>query len=177
MSLQNVFLYERAISFLPSMEKKNTKLEKKPREMDYPTVCQILYDLKKQQNLELSLGYSFFSININDIVCIDSHYFLLNPDCIKSYNKKTREMLFQSPFETNMFSSPEMNAITSLPATLSITTYDYSLAALAFFLLFDQEYRENIDHSKKCLESIRGTKLYYFFLRIFDPNHPTFLFL
>jgi hypothetical protein len=180
--LQNVFFYERAISFLQvedveKITKNNSNL--------YQDVCRILYDLKKQQDYLLSLGYSFYMISIDDVVCINSYYVFLNTDYIKPYNKKTREMLFQTPFDKKetksnkykLFSSPEMNAITRLPANLSITSYDFSLAELVFFLLFDKEYRENVEESIVCLQTIRGTKLYYFFLRIFDTQHPTFLYI
>ena len=159
-----------SLSFLPfsfcSLREKqiNQGINKK-----YETSVQLLYDLKQQNDALIEQGYSFYSMSLDSIYCIDSIFVCLDPRWIKPFNPKTKVFSFASPFERNMFCSPEMNAITQLPCSLSISCFEYTLASLAFFLLFDSPL------SIVSLHSIAGTKLYWFFQRMLKQN--TFLFI
>jgi hypothetical protein len=81
-------------------------------------------------------------------------------------------IMFTSPFERNKFSSPEIMNIDKIPSSISVKTFYYSLASLAFFCFFRKHYTySNTDlEMYSCFQSILYTKLYWFFKRALETD-------
>jgi len=145
-------------------------LETGSSRMSYNTVGRVIGCLAKQQELlEKTSGLSFFSLSFEDILVVDEwNFFCANPSlCLPISSKKM--IVFNAPFERNKFSSPELIDIGKLPSSVSIKTFYYSLASLAFFCFFRKHYScsssSNDLEIYSCLQSILGTKLHWFFKR------------
>jgi hypothetical protein len=147
-------------------------LERGSSRMSYNTVCRLIWCLVKQQELLEKAGLAFFSLAFEDILVVDEwNFFCANPSiCLPISSKRT--IVFNSPFERNKFSSPELMNIDKIPASVSVKTFYYSLASLAFFCFFRKHYTySNSDlEMYSCFQSILYTKLHWFFKRALETD-------
>jgi hypothetical protein len=147
-------------------------LERGSSRMSYNTVCRLIWCLVRQQELLEKAGLVFFSLAFEDILVVDEwNFFCANPSiCLPISSKRT--IVFNSPFERNKFSSPELMNIDKIPASVSVKTFYYSLASLAFFCFFRKHYTySNSDlEMYSCFQSILYTKLHWFFKRALETD-------
>jgi hypothetical protein len=147
-------------------------LERGSSRMSYNTVCRLIWCLVRQQELLEKAGLAFFSLAFEDILVVDEwNFFCANPSiCLPISSKGT--IVFNSPFERNKFSSPELMNIDKIPASVSVKTFYYSLASLAFFCFFRKHYTySNSDlEMYSCFQSILYTKLHWFFKRALETD-------
>jgi hypothetical protein len=111
---------------------------------------QIYYFEKKQ------ITYAMFDIE-KIYVIDDTKFIYLDEDYIKIDRNKT--ILFSTPFSKknkNLFTSPEILAITTLPTLIPYNSVYYSLGLLLSYLI--------------SLEQIKCTKLYWFILRSMNED-------
>ena len=133
----------------------------------------ILSDLYKQQQRLLKRGYSFYSLDVKDIYCIDGTFLCIEPKWIRPLNNQS--ILFDMPFSKNQFCCPAIQSICKLPSHSinGSTAFEYSLASLASLLLLGVP----LDSVKETqMKSIRHTKWYWFFQRMRE-REPTFLLI
>lgn len=155
-------------------------LENGSSKISYNTIGRLIWCLMRQQELLEKAGLAFFSIAFEDILVVDEwNFFCANPSlCLPISSKGT--IVFNSPFERNKFSSPELMSISKIPSSVSVKTFYYSLASLAFFCFFRKHYSySNINPDLgfesdleiySCLQSILGTKLHWFFKRALETD-------
>ena len=133
----------------------------------------ILNDLYQQQQRLLKHGYSFYSLAIQDIHCINGTFLCTEPNWIRPL--RNQAILFDTPFIKNQFCCPAIQSIYKLPSTpvTGSTAFEYSLASLASFLFWGIPL-DSITAIQ--MESIRHTKWYWFFQRMRE-REPTFLLI
>lgn len=156
-------------------------LETGSSRMSYNVLGRLIWCLSKQQDELENSGLALFSLAFEDILVIDEwNFFCANPNlCLPISSKKM--IIFSSPFERNKFSSPEIIVLDKIPSSVSVKTFYYSLASLAFFCFFRKQYTySNSDlEMYSCFQSILYTKLYWFFKRALenDVNKRSLLFI
>jgi len=145
--------------------------------ISYNIVSRLIWCLVQQNVLLEKSGVSFFSLSLEDIVVVDEwNFFCANPTlcrtifCEKVKRERESMIIFNSPFLRNKFSSPELLALTNIPSSVSVKTFYYSLACLAFYCLFKKYYSYDSSDSSDCLDSILYTKLYWFFKRALEND-------
>jgi len=149
-------------------------VEKNCSKLSYNTVGRLIWCLTKQQQFLEKAGFAFFSLSFENILVVDDwNFFCANPTlCLPISSKGT--IVFHSPFERNKFSSPELMDINKIPSSVSVKTFYYSLASLAFFCFFrkdyDYNYLSNNSEIYSCFQSILGTKLFWFFKRALETD-------
>jgi len=126
----------------------------------YMEIIQLLHDIYKQNEELKKRGYGLYSLDTNDIYCIEGKYVCIQPKWIRRL-----PFVFETPFERNKYCSPEIQSIECLPCSVSSKTFEYSLAALSYELYFNIDFYRDIERDD-VLESIRHTKLYWFYKRI-----------
>jgi len=158
-------------------------LEKGTNRLSYNTIIQLINCINKQQKILEKNGLGFFSLAFEDIVVVDEwNFFCANPNLIAPltdtaiFSKKI--FVFNSPIERNRFSSPELLRLNKLPSSVSLKTFYYSLASLAFFCFFRKHYT-NDPEINFLFESILYTKLYWFLKRALehDVNKRSMIFI
>jgi len=147
-------------------------LERSSSRMSYNVVGRLIWCLSKQQEILENSGLALFSLAFEDILVVDEwNFFCANPSfCLPISSEKM--IMFTSPFERNKFSSPEIMNIDKIPSSISVKTFYYSLASLAFFCFFRKHYTySNTDlEMYSCFQSILYTKLYWFFKRALETD-------
>lgn len=143
--------------------------------LSYNQTIRCLECLAKQQQYLLKHdgggGLCFYSMEIQDIYMVDSwHFFCANPVWLAAKCHKSEEIVFRTPFIKGTLASPELNALNTLPCSISCHTFTYTLASLAMRLLFDTDGDANI-------EVIANTKLYWFLKRVLVDKERTFLII
>ena len=149
----------------------------KHKKFGYNLCLSLLYNLETQNDFLKKESFCIFCIRLGDILVVDeSKFIFINP-------KKTRptdidgKISFLSPFDKRGFCSPEILAITSLPSSVDVNTFYYSLGALVIFCISNiTEISDDISHY---LKSIYGTKLYWTILRLLpiEPEKRSFLYV
>jgi len=142
--------------------------------LSYNTAGRLIWCLTKQQQFLEKYGFSFFSLSFEDILVVDDwNFFCANPTLCLPISSKGN-IGFNSPFERNKFSSPELMAINKIPSSVSVKTFYYSLASLVFFCFFRKDYDYNYlsrdSEIYSCFQSILGTKLFWFFKRALETD-------
>ena len=136
---------------------------------------QLIFSLKRQQEFLEKHGYSFYALNVEDIIVInDSIFVCINSNLIKAFKEGTCLLSFYKPYDrpkhigTSLtFFSPELDKKV-LPAIVSYKTAYYSLGALIIYCLFGSDIKnKNID---EILLPIKYSKLYWFLKRCLDEN-------
>jgi len=126
------------------------------RSLSYNQTNNLIHYLELQQQFLERNELIFYTFNPDDILIIDESIFI----CISSTYLKTVKngyILFKSPFE-KILCSPEVMAINKIPAKCNRDSALFSLANLAFFVLFKTEYSS---YSSSYLDTIKYTKLYW----------------
>ena len=130
---------------------------------------------EQQQHLQ-SIGYSFYTFHLEDIIMTDNNFFCVNDRNIcKITNKNTFSLFF--PFSKDSFLSPELLSIYQLPNhTISISSFYYSLGSLAYYSFF--ESKETEDTFEENMNTIIHTPIYWFFKKTLrEKPNQRFLFL
>lgn len=154
--------------YASSCESLSTYLKHNDR-LTYNQTINLLYCLNQQQQLLEKNNSIFHTFNPNDIIIIDKLFFI----CISSLhlkNIKENQILFNSPFEKK-FGSPELLTINKLPAKCHKNSAIFSLAQLAFFSLFKNIYIFSSSSSSNQLNTIKYTKLYWFFKKGLEQDY------
>jgi len=129
--------------------------------------------------------YSILTFDLKDIVIInsdqdrnDSIFLFLNTK--QFFPIKNKQIIINNPFEKkNLFLSPELKSINSLPTTISYTGSYYSIAFLISYCLnnsiikTNKTYQDFLNH----LSMIKDTKLYFSLIRCLDDNPKNRFFL
>ena len=125
--------YELCINYLYYLSKQFEYLIKKEKK------C--FYTLKKE-NIIIIDDFKSIYISIGDLLDIEEDY-----------------LTIYTPFEKTNYNSPELNAVTCIPAKINYKTIYYSLA---LFILFFTNEKEN--------NKLQGTKLFYTLERCLEMN-------
>lgn len=140
--------------------------------MSYDQVEQMILHLGNQLFIlsENKLGLLFFSLD--DIIIIDEIYFFISDLKHMVPMNKKEQLCLNFPLKMegeDMFLSPELLNVTTLPIITTITSTYYSLALLCIRCLALRPSAVTIKH----------TKMYYFLERCLqtDPNERYFLYL
>jgi hypothetical protein len=139
----------------------------------YDTILKLLWCLQKQQNALSKLGYSFYNLDLKNILVFDSSIFvLMNTDFIREMRED--QCIFFSPLIKNDFSSLEVNQVSSLPNKVSTHCFIYSLGLLCFFLFTGKKYEKEMN-LKIELSQIYNTKMYWMILRCLNERKLIYL--
>ena len=136
--------------------------------LSYNTTIRLIWCLHKQQKILEKYGYGIYNIDLHNIIVVDDfHFFVINPSFIKPINSKGL-ICFNSPFNKNRFSSPEIKALTCIPSHIHYKTIYYSISLLSLFvfsgnLKYDERNNDNYELIETLLQPIIYTKLYWFF--------------
>jgi len=141
--------------------------------LSYNLISRLIWCISQQQKILEGFGYGMFSLTLEDIVVVNGYdFFCINPywiATISSEKNNNKFITFNSPFIRNEYSSPEIKAITKLPASISLNSFYYSLGSLAFYCFFKKQF-DYTDCSNSLLQTISNTKLYWFFKRALEIN-------
>ena len=126
--------------------------------LNYNLVIYLMHCLSKQQHFLESIGYTFYTLCLNDILMIDNKYFFcIDPKLIMRIDKN-KQLTFYKPPLNSEFNSPELLAINSIPFKISYKIIYYSFGALAIYCL------------GKYLNCYKYTKLYWFIQRCINSE-------
>jgi hypothetical protein len=143
---------------------------------NHEMIYKLIQCLCEQQEHLQSIGYSFYTFHLEDIIMTDNNFFCLNDRNIcKITNENTFSLFF--PFSKNSFLSPELLSINQLPNhTIPISSFYYSLGSLAYYSFFEAKVTE--DTFEENMDTIIHTPIYWFFKKTLreKPNNR-FLFL
>jgi hypothetical protein len=143
----------------------------KNKYMSYDNVEQMILDLGNQMIImaDNNKGILFFRDSCDDIIILDNEFcFISDLTNVVPINNK-EQLTLNYPLKIEGFTSPELENITSLPITVSITSSYYSLALLCIKCL-------GLDLD---LGVIKNTRMYFFLKRCLetDPDKRYFLYL
>ena len=109
--------------------------DKTINKFDYNLVIYLMHCLSKQQLFLESIGYSFYTLCLNDIIVIDDKYFFCIEQKLIMPIDKNKMLTFYKPPLNSHFNSPELLAMNSIPFKTSYKTIYYSFGALAIYCL------------------------------------------
>jgi hypothetical protein len=169
-SAENVFSYKEYL------------LKQKNKILSHSKCIKLIDDLSKQILYLKKLGYSFYGIDINDILTIDNTFIFCSTDHLLPV--KFESIIFTSPIKIPYFSNPELLKLTTLPNQINYKCCYYSLGALVIFsllnvyLLVGNELKDQ-EEINKILEPFYNTKIYWFLIRCLeiDINNRKLLLL
>ena len=147
----------------------------KPKQ-NHEMIYKLIQSLCEQQEHLQSIGYSFYTFHLEDIIMTDNNFFCLNDRNIcKITNENTFSLFF--PFSKNSFLSPELLSINQLPNhTIPISSFYYSLGSFAYYSFFETKVKE--DSFEENMNTIIHTPIYWFFQKTLRENpNNRFLFL
>ena len=183
-SSSNIIKSIKPLSFL------NTKIKNQEKEIEIYTnniqpikpkqnhemIYKLIQCLCEQQEHLQSIGYSFYTFHLEDIIMTDNNFFCLNDRNIcKITNENTFSLFF--PFLKNSFLSPELLSIKQIPNyTIPISSFYYSLGSLSYYSFFETNITD--DTFEENMNTIIHTPIYWFLKKtlIENPNNR-FLFL
>ena len=168
----------------------NTKIKNQEKEIEIYTnniepikpiqnhemIYKLIQCLCEQQEHLQSIGYSFYTFHLEDIIMSDNNFFCVNDRNIcKITNENTFSLFF--PFSKNSFLSPELLSIKQLPNyTIQISSFYYSLGSLAYYSFFEMKVKE--DTFEENMDTIIHTPIYWLFKKTLRENpNNRFLFL
>ena len=80
-------------------------------------------------------------------------------------------ILFTCPFsKTDGFTSPEILAVDIIPSDVDIRTIYYGFGALIVYCFLNVNIGKESDDISTILNTVKGTKLYWFLLRCFERD-------
>lgn len=138
---------------------------------------QLIDNLYKHYSIIIKDNYGLYGIDLQDIIIVDNIFIFANSDYILPlYNSKIHSnnsqfmTLFEPLLSKPYFSSPEIINITTIPATIRIECFYYSLASLIIYCLTNKYIFEGNDiksdnHIHTIIQSIKFGKLYWFLER------------
>ena len=153
--------------------------------MSYEDVIKLMVCINQQQQTLLENGYSFYTLNIEDILILHHHdenknendndnednysFFCINPKHICSLNKDKSTFILTSIYSKSDFCSPELVNCSQLPDyTISTVSFYYTLASLIYYCFFKEVITSR--NRENNLNSILYTPLYWFFQRGLHEN-------
>lgn len=145
--------------------------------MSYDNVIKLMVCINQQQQTLLEKGYSFYTLNIEDILILhhsneneDNYsFFCINPKHICLLNKDKSTFILTSVYSKLDFCSPELVHCSRLPDyTISTASFYYTLASLIYYCFFKEVV--NPRNRENNLNSILYTPLYWFFQKGLHEN-------
>lgn len=143
---------------------------------NHEMIYKLIQCLCEQQEHLQSIGYSFYTFHLEDIIMTDNNFFCVNDRNIcKLTNTNTFSLFF--PFSKDSFLSPELLSINQLPNhNIAISSFYYSLGSLAYYSFFESKVTE--DTFEENMNTIINTPIYWFFKKTLRENpNNRFLFL
>jgi hypothetical protein len=162
---------------------------------DYRKNIILIWNLIKQQQFLEKRGYGFYGFSPEEDVIWDNKntFFIANPKRILPILSEKGIMQFDVPFDKrNLFCSPELLSVRSLPARVHYKTIYYSIAAFITYNMFGKvvensrasvpDFEELEEESKKThdiLHQIKYTKLYWLLVKMLNitPENRHCLFV
>jgi hypothetical protein len=145
-------LYNLALLFIKCLTKQQHYLQKQDNDND-----------KAMGFIDIDLDHVYVLDNEAIIYVNPTHIFPLTNN--KKNNKYDRLFYLHRPFYCDSLSSPELRSVSLLPSTVSSKSYNYSLAAAVFFILFSRHFDSTNDECKNCLHKIVNTTLYWIMIQ------------
>jgi hypothetical protein len=170
-----------------SVEPLTDLLKIKKNQLSYRHAMLLFLCIGDQLNYLEKDKYSILTFNLKNIVIINSNAdrndsILLYLNTKHFYPIKDNQIEINTPFDKkNLFLSPELKSINSLPSNVSITSSYYSIAFLISFCLnnsiikTNKTFQDFLNH----LTFIRDTKIYFSLIRCLDddPKNRFYLFI
>lgn len=164
-------LYVKAISIQPL----NLWLKER---MSYDNVIKLMVCINQQQQTLLEKGYSFYTLNIEDILILRHNddeneenysFFCINPKHICLLKKDTSTFILTNVYSKSDFCSPELVNCSRLPNyTISTASFYYTLASFVYYCFFGEIVSPRTRETN--LNTILYTPLYWFFQRGLHEN-------
>jgi hypothetical protein len=175
----------KSINFLSFLNKKikyqeieiyTTNIQPIQPKQNHEMIYKLIQCLCEQQEHLKSIGYSFYTFHLEDIIMTDNNFFCVNDRNICKVTNTNTFSLF-IPFSKNNFLSPELLSIYQLPNyTIPISSFYYSLGSLAYYCFFESKVTE--DTFEENMNTIINTPIYWFFKKTLRENpNERFLFL
>jgi len=164
---------ENIISFSEYLKNNNYKISEQK-------CIQLIDNLYKNFSYIIKQNYGIYGIDIEDIIIVDNIFIFISPKYILPlHNSINSNLLFMTLFEPLLskpyFSSPEIINISTIPASIRIECFYYSLASLVVYCLtnkyiFEGNDLKSVEEIKIIIQSINFSKLYWFLERCLHPN-------
>jgi hypothetical protein len=157
------------------LDKNKKQINNQQINMNFEKILCLLFSISKQMECLEQKGYTFYGLNLKDIIVINNTYFfILNTNVLVPIEDSN--ISFYYPFEKPYFTSPEILAIDTLPTKISFKSIYYSLGALIIFCLFDINILKGNDFLSDLeidaiLLKIYGTKLFWCLKRTLMHNY------
>jgi hypothetical protein len=141
---------------------------------DYRKNVILVWNLIKQQEFLEKHGYSFYSFSPEEDIIWDNKntFFIANP--MRILPIKNKFIHFDMPFDKrNLFCSPELLNVCSLPNAIHYKTIYYSIASFVIYNMLNKvvknsrsaNYIEDIE-TNDILDPIKYTKLYWLLVKM-----------
>jgi hypothetical protein len=162
---------QESISFTAESVKPLSVFLKKGKLTNQETT-KMIHDLSKQiAYLETKMQQTFYGYNLDDILVInDDTFFIASTKNLARIETKNNSIYFYKPIIKPYFSSPELNELTKLPATIDYRSSYYSLGALILFCSTNIYIFSELKEIDTILSPIYYTKLYWFLKRCFHED-------
>jgi hypothetical protein len=146
---------------------KDYLLEQKNNSLSHKKCIKLIYDLTSQMLYLKKLGYSFYGVDMNDILIVDDIFIFCSTRYVLPLVNDL--IIFYSPINNPYFSDPELSKLTSLPTEISYKCSYYSLGSLVIYCLLNA-YINPSDDFEKIVEPLYNTKIYWFIKRCVDSD-------
>ena len=157
------------------------------RQLDYETTLRLVFCLSKQLEYCITqYNKAFYLFSPENLIVINGDRFVYcSSEHLIDVNPDNMTVVFTCPFsKTDGFTSPEILAVDTIPTEIDIRSIYYGFGTLIVYCstpLFKKVEQKQIKggfcphvEQKQIngvnLETIKGTKLYWFLLRCFDSD-------
>ena len=143
------------------------------RQMDYETTLRLVFCLSKQLEYCISqYNKAFYLFNpANLIVFNDDTFVYCSSEYLIDVNPDKMEIVFTCPFsKVDGFISPEILAVDTIPAMVDIRSIYYGFGALIVYCYLNVNIGKDSEGIRTILNTVEGTKLYWFLLRCFESD-------
>jgi len=144
---------------------KNYILEQPNQKLSYGKCIKLIEELTNQLNELRILNYSFYGIDIDDILTIDNKFIFVSVNYLQPL--ENNNFVFYFPIKRPLFGNPEILNLTILPSKINYKCIFYSLALLVIFTLLhvDLSNIKSENELENIMHPIKNTKVYWFLKR------------
>ena len=143
------------------------------RKLDYETTLRLVFCLSKQLDYCITqYNKAFYLFSPDNLIVINGDRFVYcSNEHLIDVNPTNMTILFTCPFsKTDGFTSPEILAVDTIPSEVDIRTIYYGFGELIVYCFLNINIGKESDDISTILNTVKGTKLYWFLLRCFERD-------
>ena len=143
------------------------------RQLDYETTLRLVFCLSKQLEYCITqYNKAFYLFSPENLIVINGDRFVYcSSEHLIDVNSDNMTVVFTCPFsKTDGFTSPEILAVDTIPSAVDIRSIYYGFGALIVYCFLNVNIGKESNDISTILNTIKGTKLYWFLLRCFERD-------